>query len=274
MNIFLVGLGLIGASYAQGLKKTEHKIFGYDQDETILKQAKQDGLIEKDSSLNDIKKADLVIIALYPKHIPLFLRQHRHLFNPKQTLTDVCGIKTWLLKEIETCLPANLHYTSHHPMAGKEISGYDAKDYTIFENANFIIVKTAQTRKDDILRLKQLATDLKFKDPSIMPAQKHDELIAYTSQLTHVIACSLTIGSNEENLNEATGNSYQDLTRIAKINADLWSELFLNNQGALLKAITDFKTALNTLETAIDNEDTTALKRLLNKAKKRRDAYD
>ena len=274
MKIFIVGLGLIGASYAEGLKEKGHRVYGYDQDKTTMAKAKVQNIIEKDTSINDIETADLVIIALYPEATIAFLKAHQHRFNKSQTLSDVCGIKTWLLTEIERFLPAQLNYTSHHPMAGKETPGFDAKDKTLFKDANFLIVKTAKTHKRDLERLEHIANDLNFGQISLLTPQKHDALIAYTSQLTHVMASSLILSSKDDDAIKATGNSFRDLTRIAKIHPPLWSELFLNNKTPLLQAISQFKQALSEIESLLERDDEAGLKQFLKNAKKRREFYD
>lgn len=274
MKIFIVGLGLIGASYAEGLKDKGHQVMGYDQNKTTMAKAKALNIIDQTSSLTDIETADVIITALYPKATIAFLKAHHHRFNKRQTLSDVCGIKGWLLEEIDAFFPKHLHYTSHHPMAGKETTGIDSKDKKMFQKANFLIVKTEKSHPRDIERLHHIARDLEFGKTTVLTPEKHDQWVAYTSQLTHVIACSLILSSTDDKAFKATGNSFKDLTRIAKINAPLWRELFLNNKPHLLASIRQFKDALSDIETLIDSNDDVRLDETLKTAKKRRESYD
>ena len=274
MKIFIIGLGVIGASYAEKLSEKGHQLFGYDHDITTFNQAKKLKIIDSTSTIESLKETDVIISALYPEETVTFYQTYAHLMNPNQILTDVCGIKTWLLKELEHVLPNNLVYTSHHPMAGKEKTGFYARDKNLFNQANFLIIKSSRSTKHAITQLSTIANDLNCKPVSILTAEAHDEMIAYTSQLTHLLATSLINSTEPNNYALATGDSFKDLTRIAKINAPLWTELFLKNKSALLQKIKQFKTALETIENNLENEDEEAIIKNLNQAKKRRESYD
>ena len=261
MKIFIVGLGLIGASYAEGLKKKGHQIYGYNRTKSVVDLAIKEGIIEKDNSFEKISEANVIILGLYPEHNVEFLKKHQSFLRKGQLVTDVSGTKVWMMDEIEKMISEGVSYTSHHPMAGKEVSGYHAKDYKIFENANFIIVKGKKSLENDEIILRTIAKDLGFGKITVTTPEKHDELIAFTSQLTHVIAVSLVHSDHLEETKGATGDSYRDLTRIAKINENMWTELFLENKQALLKKISDFEKELDDLKTLIRNNDKTILKR-------------
>ena len=273
MKIFIVGLGLIGASYAEGLAK-KHTIYAWNRTASRVDEAIKEGIVSKDNDLAKLSEADLVILGLYPKHNVSFLKAHQSLFRPGQILTDVSGTKTWMMNEIEKCLPEGVSYTSHHPMAGKETSGYDVKDAHIFINANFIIVKgkKSQARDEDVLR--EIATDLHFGKIMTVDANTHDHLIAFTSQLTHVLAISLVNADHFKETKEATGDSYRDLTRIAKINATMWSELFAENKEALLEQITHFDNELKIVTELIKNDVKEALIHYMEKATEKRKLFD
>lgn len=274
MKIFIVGLGLIGASYAQGLKKAGHSVYAYNRTESILDKAISEGIIEKDNDMSHIKTSDLIILGLYPKHNIEFLQTHKHLFKQGQMISDVSGTKTWMVSEIENILPDGVSYTSHHPMAGKEVSGYDAKDANIFKGANFIIVKSNKSLDSDEKILRIIANDLKFGKITVTSPEKHDELIAFTSQLTHVIAVSLVQSDHLEETPQATGDSYRDLTRIAKINETMWTELFLENKHALLQKIDDFEQQLDILKNMIKKDDKKHIELYLKQAKEKRKTFD
>lgn len=274
MNIFIVGLGLIGASYAEGLSKAGHKIYASNRTESVLKQAIAEGIIEADNDLSFLSKADLIILGLYPKHNIEFLESHQHMLKSGQLITDVSGTKVWMMDKIEKLLPKDVTYTSHHPMAGKETSGFESRDHKIFKNANFIIVKSSKSGNNDEKILKRIAKDLEFGKITITDAKTHDELIAFTSQLTHVIAVSLVQSDCLQETPQATGDSYRDLTRIAKINETMWTELFLENKDALLRKISDFQEELNFLKKLIENEDKSAIQTYLREAKEKRKTFD
>lgn len=274
MKVFIVGLGLIGASYAEGLKQSGHQVYAFNRTESIVDLAIKEGILEKDNHLHKISEADLIILGLYPKHNIEFLKNHLHLLKKGQIITDVSGTKVWMMDEIEKIMPEGIAYTSHHPMAGKEVSGYHAKDANIFKNANFVIVKGKKSQENDEIVLRNIAKDLGFGKITVTTPTKHDELIAFTSQLTHVIAVSLVHSDHLEETKRATGDSYRDLTRIAKINENMWTELFLENKQALLKKINDFEKELDDLKKLIKNDDKESIQTYLKEAKEKRKQFD
>jgi prephenate dehydrogenase len=274
MKIFIVGLGLIGASYAEGLYYKGHKIFAYNRNHEHVLTGIKRGFIESDNDLKKMKGCDLVILALYPKQNIEFLKQNLDLLKKGQILTDVSGTKTEMMKEIEAILPQGVSYTSHHPMAGKETSGFESRDFNIFKNANFIIVKGSRSLDSDELALNEIATSLKFGKITVTDAKTHDQLIAFTSQLTHVLAVSLVQSDHLVETKQATGDSYRDLTRIAKINEVMWSELFLENKVALLEKINDFEVELSKIKKMIETNNREELMDYLKEAKERRKSFD
>jgi prephenate dehydrogenase len=189
-------------------------------------------------------------------------------------VTDVSGTKAWMINEIEKILPEGITYTSHHPMAGKETSGYDAKDYRIFNNANFVIVPSNKSGKRDEIVLKRIASDLAFGKILKVDPITHDQLIAFTSQLTHILAVALVNADRFEETKDATGDSYRDLTRIAKINEEMWTELFMENKSALLGVIRDFQNELQHMKSLILSDEKEALMAYMKKAKEKRVSFD
>lgn len=274
MKIMIVGLGLIGASYAEGLTLCGHEIYGLDQDQNIMNEAIQKKIILPNSSLDIIKSCDLVILALYPKDNIEWIRYHHMFLKEGQLLTDVAGSKTQMMTEIETLLPKGIHYTSHHPMAGKETSGFHARSPHLFHQANFIIVQGKKSHQSDENILRNVANDLKFGKIIVTDAKTHDTLIAFTSQLTHVIAVCLMHADQEVNTKLATGDSFRDLTRIAKINETMWTELFIENKEHLLVMMDRMEQELQTIRTLIQNESTRELEHYLRQAKEKRKSFD
>lgn len=272
MKIFIVGLGLMGASYAQKLTEVGHEVYGYDKDSLTNQKALKEGII-KSFDLKDIVGADLVILALYPTHIIDFVEQNIVYFKD-QLITDISGTKVYLLDRLLNILPKTVHYVSHHPMAGREKSGYDFKDITMFKDANFLIIDSNHANQEHIEVIKKLGKDLGFKRQLILSAKAHDMLIAHTSQLTHLLAVGLMLMDTSDETKNATGDSFRDLTRIANINETLWSELFLENKTALVEKIDDFMTVLKDLKSDIINDDEKSLKEKLIEARKRRLNFD
>ena len=270
MNILIVGLGLIGGSYAMGLKKTGHKIYGVDVKQSTLNYAISNKLCDEVSleAFDFISKSDLIIIGLYPDRILEFLESYHSLFNDKQVITDVCGVKSsFLHKAIKLALPAC--YISHHPMAGKEKSGIEYADNKIFDGMNFLIVNV-NNKEYEINMLKQIGRDLGFGRISLMSPKYHDKMIGFTSQLTHAIAVSLVNSDTEDDTKNFIGDSYRDLTRIAMINENLWCELFFANREYLLSEITNFEAELLNLKLCLVEDNKEGLKEIFIKSRNKR----
>jgi len=272
MKIFIVGLGLMGASYAAKLSQVGHMVYGFDKRmETNLK-ALGEGVI-KGFDIEDLKSADLVILALYPNQIYEFIKSNLKYFD-QQLITDISGTKTKLLDEVLSILPKSVNYVSHHPMAGREKSGYDHIDTTMFKNANFLIIDSHHAKLEHIQVIEKLGQDLGFKKQVILSAKAHDDLIAHTSQLTHLLAVGLMLMDDSKHTKDATGDSFRDLTRIANINEVMWSELFIENKDALIDKIDQFMDVLNGLKFDIEAADEKALKAKLKDSKIRRIRFD
>lgn len=271
MKIFIVGLGLIGASYAAKLKE-KHEVYGYDNEDATLKKALNKKLILA-SELEHIKTSDMVILALYPEAITPFLKRHISLFNPFQIITDVAGTKVRLLDEIDTVLPKELTYISHHPMAGRELGGFDQHDKDLFKEASAIIINESAS-SEALNHLKLILHDLGFKRIVETTRHVHDARIAFTSQLPHALALALMHMAKSPDILSFSGNSFKDLTRIASINKALWSSLFLENKTALSHEIDSMIQNLETIKTFLNHTDQESLKAYMATAKERRDRYE
>jgi len=271
MKVFIVGLGLIGASYAQRLTKQNYDVYGYDKAPKTLQKALKQGII-KSGELETITRCDIIVLALYPKDNVTFIKTHVHLFHEKQIITDVSGVKVPMLKEIERVLPDTISYVSHHPMAGKEKPGYDAKDATLFEGKTAIMIKTSKTDNGDLVKLEAFLSVIGFSVFITTSPKHHDKMIAHTSQLPHVLALVLMALSDTDTPAYAA-NSYRDLTRIASINAPMWRELFESNKTFLSDEIKSMITELSRIETLIDGKHSTELETYMQKVKEKRDAY-
>ena len=256
MKILIVGLGLIGGSYAMALSTKGHLVYGVDINEDSINYARDNMWINSGSTnpKDYIEKVDLIIICLYPQLIINFLKEYGYLFKENQIITDVCGVKSSFVEDaVKLAKPAT--YLSHHPMAGKEKMGIRFADSNIFIGANFLITPTEGISDKYILVLKNMAEEMGFGRISVMEPNRHDKMIGFTSQLTHAIAVSLVNSDHDIDTKKYIGDSYRDLTRIAMINERLWSELFLENKDALLSHIESFENELDILKNALYSND-------------------
>ncbi|MCD7808226.1 MAG: prephenate dehydrogenase [Erysipelotrichaceae bacterium] len=275
MVITVVGLGVVGGSYVQALQGLGYDVYGVDLDEDTLKQAKADGcIIEGYTDAHEIvKRSDMTIICLYPSQVLEFIETHT--FKPGSIVTDVVGIKSYFLEKALSIISDDVEYISGHPMAGKESRGYAYASKDVFVDANYIIIEHEKNKKESIEFMCQFVSQLGFKTARIMSPHDHDEIISFTSQLSHVIAVSLIDSDTQKfDTKKYTGDSYRDLTRIANINEELWCELFLNNKKYLLQSISNFENQFDKLKDAIINDDTDTMIAMFKEAAKRRKLLD
>lgn len=265
ITVTIVGLGVIGGSFAEGLKKLGvSKVYGIDNNKETLIKAKKTGIIDEGFETGNIPlpDSDLVIISLYPELLEEFIINNRDYFKKDSLITDVAGIKEKILLEVKPRLRKDVDFILGHPMAGREKRGIDYSDMNVFKNANYILIKDTNNKDENINLLTDIINKLGFKNINFLSAREHDEIIAFTSQLTHAIAVSLVNSDdNKYDTNKFIGDSYRDLTRIAKINEDLWAELFLGNKDNLLLRIEQFEEKLNIIKDALINNNSDELKR-------------
>lgn len=280
MVITIIGLGVIGGSYGLALKGKIYgtEINGIDISEETLKKASEMGIIRRsalygsEESYNIISESDLLIICLYPKKVEEFVQSYKKYFKDGLLITDTTGIKGNFINNILRELPKGVDFVFAHPMAGREKKGIEYASRKVFIGANFIITPITINKKENIEKIKELAKTMGFGKISMVNPYDHDKIISFTSQLPHAIAVSLI---NSDNYNMETGvfigDSYRDLTRIANINEDLWSELFIDNKENLVMAIENFQEELDKVKLAIKNENADELKKFFMKSTKRRE---
>lgn len=277
MNIGIIGLGLMGASFAKRLSPQKDKtIYGIDQNEQTIQTALELNII-KEGSTNPgklIKKCNLIILALYPTMIKPWIVENQQYLESGTILMDISGVKTNIVEPVQAILREDLELISIHPMCGRESRGIDFAQADIFDNANYIIVPTDKNTPKAIEAAKQLGKDLRVKNISILSCEEHDRMIGFLSQLTHVIAVSLMNTHDNSHLVEYTGDSFRDLTRIATINEDLWSELFLLNKDILLDEIDQFLDATKHFRDSLEKEDIDEMKRLFIQSTNRRKLFN
>ena len=266
MNIGIVGLGLIGGTYAKSLRKYPYKIYGIDKDQQTLNYAIENKIVDFATLVpkDVLKELDVVFICLYPNDTIKFIRDHINDFKRGAIISDVVGIKRKLIDSLEVFFEDDLEFVFAHPIAGRETIGIKHSDEAIFHNANFVITPTKYNTDEALNLIETLAKQMGFKNVSRLSDIEHDQVIAFTSQLTHAIALSL-VNSDDEKYNTSLfiGDSYKDLTRIAMINEKLWSELFIDNKDFLLKQINKFEDHLDILKEAIKTKDIAKLQELM-----------
>lgn len=269
MNILVVGLGLIGASIAKTLKKnTAHKVLGWNRTESVAKRALSEGVIDETGKLEDlIPLADVTIVNFYPDSIVPFIKEHRDLFKKDSIVTDSCGVKTKICNELKD-ENFDFYFIGAHPMAGREVSGYDNSLATLFDNASFICTPYENTPRAKTDALVGLAQEMGFARTVVTTPEHHDEMIAFTSQIAHVLACSYVLSPLAPQHAGYSAGSYRDVSRVARINADMWTELFISNKDALVREIDDLVSNLMKFKYCIVNEDEKQLHDLMEKGNK------
>lgn len=269
MNVLIIGLGLIGASLAKTLKKnTNHTILGWNRTESVAKRALEEHVIDRTGPLEELLPcADITFINFYPNAIVPFIKKYRDFFKKNSIVTDSCGIKTKICRELEN-EKFDFYFIGAHPMAGREVSGYDNSLANLFDEASFICTPYSDTPRNKTDALVGLAQEMGFARTVVTTPEHHDEMIAFTSQIAHVLACSYVLSPLAPNHSGYSAGSYRDVSRVARINADMWTELFIDNKDALVREIDDLVSNLMKFKYCIVNEDADALHDLMEKGNK------
>ena len=269
MNILICGLGLIGASLAKTLKKnTEHTVLGWNRTSSVTEKALRDGVIDRTGDIDSLMaEADITFINFYPEAIVPFILEHKNSFKKDSIVSDSCGIKTKICRALEK-EKLDFYFIGAHPMAGREVGGYDNSLDTLYDNASFIVTPVDGTPRNKIDALVGLAQGMGFARTVVTTPEHHDEMIAFTSQIAHVLACSYVLSPLAPSHAGYSAGSYRDVSRVARINADMWADLFIDNKEALVREIDDLVSNLMQFKYNIVNEDSPALKDLMNRANK------
>lgn len=236
-KILIVGLGVIGGSYAMALSEKGYNVSCITKEAADLRIGLEKGMVRRGSLEVEptlVGEAELIIFALYPATFIEWIGKYQHLFSPGTVITDVTGVKSGVVYKVQEMLRDDVEYIAAHPMAGREKCGVEYADPTVFRGANYIVTPTEKNSLEAIRLCKALGEELGFLRISEISPEEHDKMIAFLSQLTHIIAVTLMNCNDSDGLERYTGDSFRDLTRIAKINDRMWSELFLMNKDALL----------------------------------------
>lgn len=277
VKFLVVGLGLIGGSYAQALTDLGYEVGAITRSQSSIDYAIENKLIAHGTTEiteEYVSKFDIVVFALYPKVLVEWIEKYQAYFKKGALLTDVTGVKVPVVYTIQDILREDVEFVGAHPMAGKEVYGIQNADKAIFRNANYIVTPTKKNSREAIEECKQLGKILGFKTIAELSPEEHDEMIGFLSQLTHCIAVSLMTCKESEHLVDYTGDSFRDLTRIAKINDEMWSELFLLNKKELLTQMDLFMDKFKSLRDSIENDDKDKMKEIMKLSTQRRSLFD
>ncbi len=276
-KILIVGLGLLGGSYGMALKRKGYRVSAITLEQSSIDYALKHNVIDDGTTDIDgdlIASADVIIFALYPRVFVDWIEQHGHLIKKGTVVTDVTGVKGCIVNQVQSLLPEGVEFIAAHPMAGREVYGVENSDDSIFKGANYIVVPTDKNTYSAIELCKSLGEELGFADVSVLPPDRHDEMIAFLSQLTHCIAVSLMCASDDPNLERYTGDSFRDLTRIANINDEMWSELFLANRDNLLRQMDSYQATFEKLYNCIKDGDREEMRSMMRISSERRRNFD
>lgn len=263
MKIVTVGLGLIGGSLCKAIKKhTDHLVGGIDIDRRTVKMALSQNAIDYEAK--DVSEADVSIISLFPPTIISYIKENADLFKEGSIVIDTGGIKKKIVDEVTDILAERgVTFIGVHPMAGREFSGFEYSLDNLFDNASFIMTPTEKTPEKEQNLIEDLARSIHFKKVVKASPEEHDRIIAFTSQLAHVVSNGyIKSPTHAEQLGFSAG-SFQDLTRVAKLNEDMWTPLFIMNKDPLCFEIDHIIEKLKEYRDAISAEDSTRLRELL-----------
>ena len=277
MNILIVGLGLLGGSYAEGLKKQGFKVSAITKEQSSVDFALEKGIIDYGTVKIEpelIANADLTVFALYPHIFIEWIKENQQYLKSGSVITDVTGVKGCIVGKIQSILREDVEFIAAHPMAGREVCGVENSTSEIFRGANYIVVPTEKNTPDAIELCRDLGEKLGFYQVAELSVEMHDRMIGFLSQLTHCIAVSLMCCNSTPDLEKYTGDSFRDLTRIARINDEMWSELFLDNKNVLLAEMERFRSSFDELYEKINTGDREGMREMMRLSTSRRKLFD
>ena len=276
-KILIVGLGLLGGSYARGLKRFGFHISAITKEQSSIDFALKEGIIDEGSTeivARMIGEADLVIFALYPHIFVEWITENQGLLKSGALITDVTGVKRSIVYKIQDILRPDVEFVAAHPMAGREVSGVENSTDRMFFGANFIVTPTEKNTPEAVETIIELGRLLGFSNVTTLSPEEHDEMIGFLSQLTHCIAITLMTCNDKENMEKFTGDSFRDLTRIARINDLMWSELFAANKDVLLEQMNLFIGKFNELKAMLESDDIDGMRAMMRHSTERRALFD
>lgn len=276
-KILIVGLGLMGGSYADALSNAGYEVGAIARRKETIDYALSHGLIAHGRCGIDpeyIAGFDIIVFSLYPHIFVEWIEQNQQYIRPGALITDVTGVKGCIVYKIQQMLRPDIEFIPAHPMAGREVYGVENATRKIFAGANYIVTPTDKNTPEAIEECRELGRTMGFRTVTQLSPEEHDEMIGFLSQLTHCIAVSLMVCKDSKHLVDYTGNSFRDLTRIAKINANMWSELFMLNRDELLSQMDLFAEKFSQLRDCVANGDTDTMRAMMELSTERRAFFD
>ena len=276
-KVLIVGLGMIGGSYAQKLSALGFEVGALARRQETLDYALEKGFIAHghvEVTREYVSQFDLVVSALYPKAFVEWVKNYQDYLKSGAVITDVTGVKRAVVPAVQEILRPDVEFVPAHPMAGRERSGVEYADCQVFSGANFIITPTERNTPEGIELIRTLGCILGFRHIALLSPEAHDEMIGFLSQLTHCIAVALMDCKDSVHVAEYTGDSFRDLTRIARINENMWTELFLENRDELLRQMDLFLDKFTQLRDALASEDEETMKAMMRLSSYRRTFFD
>ena len=276
-KILIVGLGLIGGSYAAALSQNGWEVGAIDPDPQAIAFAEKAGFIRHgrtETEAEYVGKFDIVVFALYPHVLLEWLEKYGPWLRDGALATDVTGVKSGVVEKAQALLFPRVEFIGAHPMAGREVSGVENARADLFRGANYIVTPTAANTEEAITCCEALGRTLGARNISRLTPKEHDEMIGFLSQLTHCIAVALMTCKESRHLVDYTGDSFRDLTRIAKINENMWTELFLWNREELLSQMDLFIAHFAKLRDALAQGDEETMKSMMRLSTERRRYFD
>ncbi len=269
MNVGIVGLGLIGGSFAKTYSKAGHTVWAYDRDASVTQYAIMSGAAEEELLPEMLPKCDLILLCIFPRATVEYLEKNGEKIGKRPVVVDCCGTKREVVaKCMESAAKYGFTYVGGHPMAGTQYSGFANSVEGLFENAPMLIVPPDKADIFLLERIKKLLMPAGFSQITVTDAKKHDEMIAYTSQLAHIVSSSYIKSPCAKEHKGMSAGSYKDMTRVACLNSEMWTELCLDNRDNLVKEIDILMRNLEEYRTALENSDAEGLKRLFEEGRK------
>lgn len=276
MTIGIVGLGLIGASFAKAYSHNDdYNVLAYDINEETMQKAFGQRIINDVLTDDNIKECSLILIALYPENAINFVREHAPFIDKSTMVIDCCGIKQYVCDScFEIARQYGFTFVGGHPMAGRHFSGIDYSTRTMYDGASMVLVPENMADTEVIERAKKLLSPIAFGKFTICSADRHDAMIAFTSQMAHVVSNAYVKSPTAKNHDGFSAGSYKDLTRVAWLNEDMWTELFLENKDHLIYELDCFINSVSEYKKALEAGDSTKLRELLAYGKRCKEEID
>ncbi len=276
-RILIVGLGLMGGSYAKALTRRGYRVSAITKEQSSVDYALREGIIAYGTTAIEpelIAGSELIVFALYPHTFIEWIKENQQYFSAGTVITDLTGVKGCVVGTVQDMLRPDVEFIAAHPMAGRELYGVEHSDDSVFRGANYIVTPTEKNTPAAIALCEQLGRELGFYRISRLTVAEHDDMIAYLSQLTHCIAVTLMNCNDSPHMQAYTGDSFRDLTRIAKINDVMWTELFMSNREALLHHMDAFEKSFDAFRQLLVNRDVEGMRAAMRAASTRRALFD